>query len=346
MEIIAHHTGNYADDRFDASRTARVPRFLVTIDTEGDNLWDRPREITTRNAEHLPRFQRLCETYGFKPTYLTNYEMAKSEVFQEFGGDVLQRDAGEIGMHLHAWNMPLGYHLTDDDLTNHSYLTEYGEGPIRDMVAYMTGLLAETFGERPVSHRAGRWAMNEVYASALIENGYYVDCSVTPHVSWQGHLGDPAGSGGADYRNFPDRAYFVDAGDISQPGTSQLLEVPMTIMPCPHRTINVLRSRLSPSSLLRRALTRFFPPVKWLRPNGENLDDMLAVVSWAYRKGYDYVEFMLHSSELMAGGSRRFATESDIENLYDQMEKLFDFISQRFVGATLMEYRESFTERS
>lgn len=323
-----------------------VPRFLVTIDTEGDNLWDRPREITTRNAKHLPRFQRLCENYEFKPTYLTNYEMAMSKVFQEFGRDVMRRDAGEIGMHLHAWNMPCGHRLTDDDLTNTPYLIEYGKEAIRDMVSYMTNLLAETFGKHPVSHRAGRWAMNEFYASALIENGYRVDCSVTPHVSWQGHPGDPARSGGTDYRDFPAQAYFMDVNDISQPGQSDLIEVPMTIMPCPHRTINVLRDRLSSGSLLHRALNSFFLPVRWLRPNGENLNDMLAVVSWAIREEHDYIEFMLHSSELMAGGSRRFATESDIENLYDQMEKLFDFISQRFVGATLMEYRESFTERS
>ena len=46
---------------------------LITIDTEGDRLWSRPTTVETRNAEYLPRFQSLCERYGFKPTYLTNY---------------------------------------------------------------------------------------------------------------------------------------------------------------------------------------------------------------------------------------------------------------------------------
>ncbi|MGH8641475.1 MAG: deacetylase, partial [Burkholderiales bacterium] len=77
--------------------------FIITIDTEGDDLWARPREITTRNAEYLPRFQSLCERFGFKPVYLTNYEMAMSDVFVAFGRDVAARGAGEIGMHLHAW---------------------------------------------------------------------------------------------------------------------------------------------------------------------------------------------------------------------------------------------------
>ena len=32
-----------------------------TIDTEGDNLWSRPRTITTCNSRYLPRFQALCK---------------------------------------------------------------------------------------------------------------------------------------------------------------------------------------------------------------------------------------------------------------------------------------------
>ena len=34
-----------------------APRLVITIDTEGDNAWARPRVATTRNAEYVPRFQ-------------------------------------------------------------------------------------------------------------------------------------------------------------------------------------------------------------------------------------------------------------------------------------------------
>ena len=44
------------------------PFFLITIDTEGDDLWSHPRNITTKNARYLPRFQKLCESYGFNTT--------------------------------------------------------------------------------------------------------------------------------------------------------------------------------------------------------------------------------------------------------------------------------------
>ena len=46
--------------------------FLITIDTEGDNLWnvsDIHQDITTENAKYLFRFQELCEKYGFIVRY-------------------------------------------------------------------------------------------------------------------------------------------------------------------------------------------------------------------------------------------------------------------------------------
>ena len=54
------------------------PAFIITVDTEGDNESSRPNPIETRNAAFLPRFQALCEEFAFKPTWLTNYEMAMS----------------------------------------------------------------------------------------------------------------------------------------------------------------------------------------------------------------------------------------------------------------------------
>ncbi len=61
-----------------------APPLLITIDTEGDNQWGRPRSITTKNARFLPRFQELCSRHGLKPTYLTNYEMAVCPDFISF----------------------------------------------------------------------------------------------------------------------------------------------------------------------------------------------------------------------------------------------------------------------
>src|ERR1043165_7078717 len=214
----------------DLPTQALLRRFLITIDTEGDNLWSSPRQVTTRNARFLPRFQALCEAHGLKPTYLTDYHMAHCPAFREFGRAVLRRQTAEIGMHLHAWDTPPLEPLTTDDLAHQPYLMEYPTHLIRAKIHVMTDLLEEVFDHQMVSHRAGRWGFNETYAHILAEHGYRVDCSVTPHKSWASQMGDPDGAGGSDYSGFPDHAYFLDLDDIQRPGQSTLLEVPLTVM--------------------------------------------------------------------------------------------------------------------
>jgi hypothetical protein len=318
-----------------------LPAFLITIDTEGDSLWSNPRTITTRNAGFLPRFQALCESHGLKPTYLTNYEMANAALFRELGRDVLARGTGEIGMHLHAWNSPPLVPLTDDDMRYHPYLIEYPEATMRDKIGAMTELLEQTFGVEMVSHRAGRWSLNATYARLLVERGYRVDCSVTPHVSWQWERGDPRGVGGTDFSTFPDRAYLVDLDNIAQPGDSPLLEVPVTIVPGVHGGIDWVRPLFDPWRFSRRALNYLAPRAHWLRPNGRNRNRMIEILRRAAGERRPYVEFMLHSSELMPGGSRRFPTSRHIEDLYGDLEALFGKAKGGFVGMTLREYRET-----
>lgn len=321
------------------------PPFLITIDTEGDNLWSKPSTITTRNADFLGRFQRLCESHGLKPTYLTNYEMVNTPSFVEFGRDLVRRRTGEIGMHLHAWNSPPLVPLTENDFKHHPYLIEFPENVMRDKISVMTDLLEETFGTKMISHRAGRWGFNEIYARILIEHGYRVDCSVTPHVSWCQYSGDPSKNGGTDYSDFPEHAYFVDLTEIRLEGDSPLLEIPVTILPLERPLLRRL-TRAIKIPLVNRAVNRFLPPVVWLRPTRRNLSQMVGLIQRAVCEQARYVEFMLHSSELMPGGSPTFPESRDIERLYEDLEKLFAVARKSFVGATLTEYYEKLVAQS
>jgi hypothetical protein len=309
------------------------PAFLIAIDTEGDNAWSRPRRIETRNALALPRFQQLCERFAFRPTYLVNYEMAHARAFRELGGDVLRRGVAEIGMHMHPWDSPPLVPLGASDWFHQPHPLEYPDDVIARKAAYMTSLLQDVFGVQATSHRAGRWGLNAAYVRALLQLGYRVDCSVTPHVSWRSHPGHPGGRGGADFSDFPDEPYYLDERDIARSGDSTLLEVPMTIM---------VRRRPLWKEIARRTLGRRDPHVAWLRPNGRNLDEMLALVRQAVKEGCSYIQFTLHSSEFMAGGSPTFRTAESIELLYEHLEILFDAISRSFEGSTLTQFAERF----
>lgn len=312
-----------------------IPAFLITIDTEGDNLWSHPRTITTRNSQWLPRFQALCEKYGLVPTYLTNYEMACCPVYGEFAADALRRNAAEVGMHLHAWHSPPEAPITANDYAHNPYLIEYPLAVMREKITFLTRVLEDRFKRRMTSHRAGRWAFDGRYARILADLGYTTDCSVTPGVNWKASKGHPEGRGGTDYTNTPDEPYFLSSDDVCQQGNLPLLELPMTIMRTSPDIVERTRQRTCSDTLPRKVLNRLFPPLTWLRPNGANLKPMLRLLDRALTEGRAYVEFMLHSSEFMPGGSPTFQDQRSIEILYDHLEALFSATRGRFKGLAL-----------
>jgi hypothetical protein len=311
------------------------PAFLITIDTEGDDLWKGPSQITTRNSQFLPRFQDLCERFGFTPTYLVDYEMALCPVFSAFAREVLRRGAGEIGAHLHPWNTPPIRPLTGDDNACGPYASEYPPELVSEKLSVLTRLLADTFQAPMTSHRAGRWGFDGPYARALAGLGYLADCSVTPGVSWKASPGKPGGEGGPDYTAAPREPYFIDFDDVRRPGASNLLELPVTILSLAPRPIERLRNALPQRAIPRRVLNRLYPPCAWLRPDGKHRRQLLRVLAKALQEGRTYLEFMLHSSELMPGGSPTFPSQESVEALYRELETLFAAAAPRCRPSTL-----------
>lgn len=317
--------------------------FIVTVDTEGDDLWSRPHAITTRNAFFLPRFQALCERYGLRPVYLVNYEMAMCPAFVEFGRDLLARGAGEIGMHLHAWNSPPIRSLTGDDFHHQPYLIEYPDEVMREKVHFMTRLLEERFDVPMVSHRAGRWAMDTRYAAMLQVEGYQVDCSVTPGVDWRANPGAPGGRGGSDYRGYPAEPYVLGAQDLSVPARHGMLEVPMTVR---ESALHRHAEWAYHTPLLDKVANRLSPRLGWLCPvpllEPPGGDAMIDVGRAALDEAPAHLEFMLHSSELMPEGSLSFRTVDDVARLYEQLERLFATVAAHCIPLTLREFAARF----
>jgi hypothetical protein len=320
------------------------PFFLITIDTEPDNLWNKQKNITTFNADYLPRFQSLCETYRFKTTYLTDYEMSNSSSFQDFGRNIIKNKTGEIGMHLHAWNTPPLKQLTTNDYYYRPYLIEYPSDIIKEKITSFTSHLKDIFGVNIFSHRAGRWSFNETYAKILAELGYLVDCSVTPNVSWRYHFGDPTKDGGTDYTRFSNNCYFLDLEDISKPGNSSLLEVPVTILPGKktsfYNSNHLLYQKIKKFLETKIMLNRLFPTEYWLRLGyaGRPIEDLFWIIEQAIKEKRLYVEFMLHSFDLMPGCNPSYPKEKHIDRLYEDIKTLFERIKDTFRPATLTEF--------
>ena len=313
----------------------KKPYFIITIDTEGDDLWSHPQYITTENAKFLPRFQKLCEFYGFKTTYLVNYEMACSNIFKDFGLEVLSKNTGEIGMHLHPWNNPPIKPLTKDDYFYQPYLIEYTKDIISEKIKIITELLEDSFNIKVISHRSGRWSFNDNYAQSLSDYGYKVDCSVTPLRSWENTTGNPNGNGGSDYVSHPNQPYWITSIDNNKKNI--LLEVPVTIISGNKRINYLIDNSMIPRKWMIRLLQKKIKPI-WLRPNGKNINSMKEIIDYKSKDGSDYVMLILHSSELMPGGSPTFKNKKEIENLYLQLNTIFTYAQDIFQTATLSDY--------
>lgn len=297
--------------------------FIITVDTEGDNLWEykKGEVITTKNAKFIPRFQELCEKFGFKPVYFTNYEMLCNDEYVSYVKAKEQKGLCEVGLHLHAWNNPPIYEL-DAIYDGNPYLMEYPDEIMRAKFQVLYDLFCVKIGHEPISHRAGRWAMDERYFRLLEDFNVPVDCSVTPHIDWSSANGETMG--GSDYRKYC--TYSHKIGNI--------LEVPLTVLPS--------RRPLS-HSLVQNIKTIIKGKSLQLRPASCSLREMKFVIdTLSNRANVDYVEFMLHSSELMPGGSPYFANDDAIEEMYKNIESIFEYAqTKHYVGLTIKEYYES-----
>jgi hypothetical protein len=169
-----------------------------------------------------------------------------------------------------------------------------------------------------------------------------VDCSVTPGVDWRANPGVPGGMGGSDYTSFPDGPYWLAPPDISKASSAGLLEVPMTVLPS--RLFRRLPRAYRMPHYLRRIIRRVSPDRRWLSPvpllEKHNLDAMLELARQARDERPPHLEFMLHSSELMPGGSPIFQGATQIDRLYASLEILFEEFAGWCRGMTLAEFRE------
>lgn len=300
--------------------------FFLTIDTEGDNMWDRPLNITSKNVEELHRFQDLCNKYAIKPIYLTNYEASINKKFQNFV--VQHHNKLEIGMHLHAWNSPDVYSLTKNDFFYQPYLHEYPEKIIENKISYMMKSLEDIFQTSIISHRGGRYSISPFILETLVKYGIKVDCSVVPGFDWSTSIGDPSGKGGPDFRKYERNKYQI---------IEDLIEFPVSTFIIPEWLNN-----LQPSNLIRRIFAKAFNYRNLtLRSKLDNLVELKKVTNWNLQNGATHLEYILHSSELVNGKSNLIKSTIEEDLFYKNLEEFFQFLlTKNTIPMTFKEFME------
>ncbi|HOD74081.1 MAG TPA: hypothetical protein PKM13_06050, partial [Candidatus Bipolaricaulis anaerobius] len=310
------------------------------MDTEADNQWVFDGRITLDNLRCLPRFQALCERFGFIPTYLVAMEVLQDQgTVQRLRG---RQDEGraEVGAHLEPWTTPPYMACERENPALQMFPSRLPAPWLERKLHTLTEGIAERFGRSPRSFRAARWGLGASMVEALVEQGYRVDCSVTPKTSWA-DAGKGVLLGGPDYRHAPAKPYRLSREDVCLSGESGLLEVPVTVLytgPLVREGSRAARCFSAlPESPAKRLLDRVVFRKKWLRISpASRRGDWRAIHRAAARGGIEVLEFMIHSSELAPGTSPLTQTEREAEGVFRRLEEMFgDYRDLGVEGCTL-----------
>ena len=320
-----------------------TPSLLVGIDTEGDNQWDAAARANQRfqNIYALPRLHALFERHGVRPTYLITYPVAvdprSAEVLRRLqaGGDC------EIGAHHHAWETPP---CTAEDVTRHPYAANLPLCQFEDQLAQLTGTIEQAVGRSPLSYRSGRFGFSAAHVAALERLGYQVESSVAP-LFYETHKQGP------DFVEAPLTPYFLAYDSATTPGTSGVLEVPVSaaLNRALPRRLQYLYARAPRPYTTKRVLRKLgIARVRWLRPSYSSLEDMLSLADDLATGQSPVLNLLFHSSEAIVGGSPYNRTEAELAAFCDRLERFFDH-ARTTLGAvprTFSEFRSAYCGRS
>ena len=318
------------------------PSLLVAIDTEGDNQWDAAarRDQRFENIYALGRLHEFFERHGVRPTYVITYPVASDPRSSEVLRSLVDRGNCEIGAHHHAWETPP---FQPQDIERHPYASSLPLDRFDRQLLVLTDAIEAAVGKRPVSYRSGRFGFSAAHVSSLEREGYLIESSVAP-LFYEAHKGGP------DFVGAPVTPYFLAYDDAVRPGTSELLELPISA--ALNRRVPAWLERLygrAPSPYNTRRALRLLriAHVRWLRPSYSSADDMMALARDLVDRGAPMLNLLFHSSEAIVGGSPYNRTEAELSAFFDRLGAFFTFASHelRAEPLTFAEFRRAYTRQ-
>jgi len=304
------------------SATTR-PALLVAIDTEGDNQWSAAarRSQTFENIHALGRLHTFFLKHGVRPTYVVTYPVARDPRSADVLAGLAAQGACEIGAHHHAWETPP---CEPADIDRHPYAMSLPLSQFDAQLTSLTEAIAAAVGTRPISYRSGRFGFSAAHVSSLERHGYLVDSSVAP-LFYEAHKQGP------DFVGAPLTPYFLAYDDATRPGSSGVLELPISA--ALNRSVPALVERWyarAPSPYTTKRVLRLLgiAEVRWLRPSYSSAEDMIALARQIADKGVPILNLLFHSSEAIVGGSPYNKTEAELDAFYERLGRVLTFATR------------------
>ncbi|MEX2375264.1 MAG: hypothetical protein WD942_06710 [Dehalococcoidia bacterium] len=278
-----------------------APLLTVVIDTEEDN-WGSYAEhgATTRNIAHLRELQEVFDRFGARPTYVVNRPPLIDTESVRVLGELAERRDIEIGTHCHPWNTPPFTGASAAQSMMCSMPVDTNRAKLRSM----TELIRQELNVHPVTFRAGRWGFGPTVARALVDEGYLIDCSVSPSIDW-------TDIGGPDFSEAPRLPYrCAPDAPFTPHEAGPLVELPTTVgylrgdPPRRNRIRKALEgsllARLKAVGVLDRStlLAR-----RWLSPEVSTTREMIRIAARERKLGNPHLSLTFHSSTLLPGAT-------------------------------------------
>ena len=311
-------------------------KLVVTIDVEEEGLFRSEYHSGDAPTSNVPRLQLLDSVFrefAIRPTLLVSYQVARYAPNRRILPELVSRWHGEIGAHLHPWNTP--------PLDPPSYPEPAPSEliPKELLVAKLANLTAalQPMGVSPVSFRMGRFNMGPKMFSVLEESEIRVDSSICPMRTYYG---------GPAHLAAPSEPYFPDRDNLCRAGSSEILEVPLTVLPVVPGLGSALegieRTKVVPSAWIAWfAMNLGSLPVQ---PYWTGLRRLKIAVQLHRARGGRVLCVFFHSSELLPGASPQTSTERDVERFIDKLRDFFSWLRRKISveSLTLSELRDSF----
>ena len=288
----------------------------VSIDCECDKgagwACRRPLSFDGVAEGMAKRLHPLFLQYAAKPTYLVSAEVLRDERSVNW----LQRisSQAELGTHLH------GEFVEPDSFVPavaSAFQRDYSPEIETLKMMNLTKIFNEAFGRPPRSFRAGRFGIGTNSLEILHKLGYWVDCSVTPHVSWEN-------VGGPSFRGAPTQPYRPQYGRREQSHTTSaandILEAPVTIRP----------SRLAAVPIFGK-----YASARWLRPTWGSAASLLSIAqeeiesSRSSNQKAIMLNCMFHNVEVVPNLSPYASNEAAARSILKRLEELLKFAAER-----------------
>lgn len=312
---------------------------LVAIDTEGDNQWnlEARQHPTFENIYALGRLHTFFARHGVRPTYVVTHPVARDPKSAEVLRSLLAGGDCEIGAHHHAWETPP---CSPEDIVRHPYALSLPLEQFDAQLASLTDAVAEAVGQRPISYRSGRFGFSSAHVSSLERQGYLIESSVTP-LFYEAHKHGP------DFVDAPLTPYYLSYDSPTRPGTSQLLELPISA--ALNRRVPPFLERWygrAPSPYMTKRLLRLMriAEVRSLRPSYSSAEQMISLARQLVRRGVPILNLLFHSSEAIVGGSPYNRTQSELDAFFDRLGTFLSF-ARTDLGAepmTFADYRSRY----